>query len=315
MKQIFINLKRFDVPKSMGGLCPEDDAKKWIQNVIAQTVALGLGRYPDIQITYLLPEMLLYSAVEQLKLAEQSKKENLFLGCQGVHWKDVQLGGNFGAFTTSLPAAAAKMVGVDWAIIGHSEERRDKQEIMQVYDPETSDRDELKIRAARAVDKLINQEVHAAFSRGISVLFCLGESAAERGGGTFEEQQPRIQQSLYSQLVEGLKNITEYDDLSDKFVIGYEPIWAIGPGKTPPNGEYIAFVSRFIKQTVQEELGFNPQVVYGGGLKKENASMIAGVETLDGGLIALTRFVGEIGFDVEQLKEIVDTYRGELGRD
>ena len=43
--------------------------------------------------------------------------------------------------------------------------------------------------------------------------------------------------------------------------------------------------------------------------------MIAGVETLDGGLIALTRFVGEIGFDVEQLKEIVDTYRGELGRD
>jgi triosephosphate isomerase len=311
MKDIFINLKRFDVPKSLGGLCPKENAKSWIEEVIAQTVDLELGRHKDIRITFLLPEMLLYPAVETLEQVDIREKVNLFLGCQGVHWKDVQVGGNFGAFTTSLPAAAARMVGVDWAIIGHSEERRDKQEVMQSYDGGILSDDSLKIRAARAVDAMINKEVLAAFSQGIKVLFCLGESAEERGGGSFEEQQPRIKGSLRSQLIVGLAGINEYQP-DGNFVIGYEPIWAIGPGKTPPGREYIAFVSEFIKQTVQDAFGFVPSVVYGGGLKKENAAMIASVEALNGGLVALTRFTGEIGFEVEQLKEIVDSYLGEF---
>jgi triosephosphate isomerase len=311
MKDVFINLKRFDVPRSLGGLCPRENSKQWIEDVIDQTIELGLGNYKGIRLTYFLPEALLYPAIEKLQLIEESKKTNLALGCQGVHWKDIQPGGNFGAFTTTLPAAAANSVGAEWAIIGHSEERRDKQEVMQSYDPEIFGEDTLKIKAARAVDMLINQEIHGALGQGIKVLFCLGESAEERGEGSFEEQQPRIQEALHSQLIKGLAGITKYD-LGGKFAIGYEPIWAIGPGKVPPGKEYIAFVSSFIKQTTKEAFGFEPPVVYGGGLKKENAGMIASVDTLDGGLVALTRFTGEIGFDVEQLKEIVDTYLGEL---
>lgn len=311
MKDIFVNLKRFDVPRSLGGLCPKENSKQWIEDVIDQTIELGLGKYEEIRLIYLLPESLLYPTLEKLQLVDDIERLNLALGCQGLHWKDVQPGGNFGAFTTSLPAAAVSAVGAEWAIIGHSEERRDKQEVMQNYDPGISKDNVLKIKAARAVDTLINQEIHAAFGQGIKVLFCLGESAEERGEGSFEEQQPRIQESLHNQLIDGLAGITEYN-LDNRFVIGYEPIWAIGPGKTPPGKEYIAFVSSFIKKTVDERFGFNPPVVYGGGLKKENAGMIASVDTLDGGLVALTRFTGEIGFDVEQLKEIVDTYLGEL---
>jgi triosephosphate isomerase len=91
-------------------------------------------------------------------------------------------------------------------------------------------------------------------------------------------------------------------------VIGYEPVWAIGPGKTPPNSEYIAYVSNLIKDMVNSLYGFEIQVVYGGGLKEENAGMIAGISTIDGGLVALTRFSGEIGFYVEDLKKIIENY-------
>jgi len=91
-------------------------------------------------------------------------------------------------------------------------------------------------------------------------------------------------------------------------VIGYEPIWAIGPGKTPPGKEYISFVSAFIRQVVRRHFGLEIPVVYGGGLKEENASIIASIETIAGGLVALTRFTGEIGFDVGGLKGIVDKY-------
>jgi triosephosphate isomerase len=91
-------------------------------------------------------------------------------------------------------------------------------------------------------------------------------------------------------------------------VIGYEPIWAIGPGRVPPGPDYISFVSALIKQIVRENFDVEVAVVYGGGLKEENAATIAGIPTIDGGLVALTRFTGEIGFDVLELKIIVQKY-------
>ena len=75
-------------------------------------------------------------------------------------------------------------------------------------------------------------------------------------------------------------------------------------GKTPPGADYIGFVSSYVKQVVKEEYGFDPIVVYGGGLKEENAAMISSIDTIGGGLVALTRFTGDIGFVVEDLKII-----------
>ena len=90
-----------------------------------------------------------------------------------------------------------------------------------------------------------------------------------------------------------------------RVVIAYEPVWSIGPGKTPADKPYIQKIARFVK----ERTGGLP-VVYGGGLKKDNAQMLASIDEIDGGLIALTRFTGEIGFYPEEYIEIIRTYLG-----
>ena len=88
-------------------------------------------------------------------------------------------------------------------------------------------------------------------------------------------------------------------------VIGYEPVWSIGPGKTPAGKEYITKIARFVKEQTH-----GLDVVYGGGIKTDNAAMLASIDEIDGGLIALTRFTGEIGFYPEEYLEIIRTYLG-----
>ena len=90
-----------------------------------------------------------------------------------------------------------------------------------------------------------------------------------------------------------------------RVVIAYEPIWSIGPGKTPADKPYIEKIARFVK----ERTG-GLDVVYGGGLKVDNAEMLASIDEIDGGLIALTRFQGEIGFYPDEYLEIIKTYLG-----
>lgn len=220
MINIFINLKRFEVPKHLGGICPQDDPQAWIEWVIEKTLARVHGHESAVQFTFFLGEGLIHTAVNTIKQSTQSSGSSLSIGSQGVHWQDITPGGNFGAFTSLLPAKAAK-----------------------------------------------------------------------------------------EQLEIGLKSIETVGNRPE-ITIGYEPIWAIGPGKTPPGADYIGFVSSHIKRCVNDISGFTPSVVYGGGLKEDNAEMIAGVKTIDGGLVALTRFSGDIGFYPDDLWKIVEKYGG-----
>ena len=302
MKEIFVNLKRFDVPVELGGICPKDSSKEWIEWVIEESIKNNLGILDDITVTYLLPESLLIPAIEKLNSYNENDTKNIFLGSEGIYREDVVKGGNFGAFTTNLPAAAVKSMGLSWSIIGHSEERKDKLGIIKKYE-ENYNLD----KATKAVNSMINDEVVCALAKGINVLLCVGETAEERGNGTFNEQKPRIKKVLEEQLELCLQGCV--DIMKDKkIVIGYEPIWAIGPGKTPPGKEYIAFVSKCIKDYVMEKFRFDISVVYGGGLKEENAEMIASIDTINGGLVALTKFVQPVAFEPEGLKNIIKKY-------
>ena len=107
---------------------------------------------------------------------------------------------------------------------------------------------------------------------------------------------------LREQLSVGLDGV---NTAGGKVVIAYEPVWAIGPGKTPPGKEFIQEVAQVIKGIT----GGLP-VVYGGGLKTDNAAMLASIPEMDGGLIALTRFTWEIGFYPDEYIDIIHTYFG-----
>ena len=123
------------------------------------------------------------------------------------------------------------------------------------------------------------------------MLYCIGEKS---------EEQDAWQQVLGDQLSIGLEGVDK-----SKVTIAYEPIWSIGPGKTPADKPYITKIARFVK----EQTG-GMDVVYGGGLKTDNAAMLASIPEIDGGLIALTRFAGEIGFYPEEYLDIIRLYMG-----
>ena len=308
MARIFVNLKRFDVPRQLGGICPEDDSQSWIESIIRATVASGLGWKMGVDVAYFLPETLLIPAARTLGTFSEKERKGIYIGSQGVFRQDIQPGGNFGAFTANLPASAVIGTGATWSIIGHSEERKDKFELMAFYDPAVSTDQSAMERANTALNTILHNEVVCAFERGLNVLYCVGETAEERGDGSFAEQKPRIKEVLSQQLSLGLAGIEEYLNAGLELVIAYEPRWAIGPGKTPPGPEYIAFVSGFIKERVSSQLKINPEVLYGGGLKRENAGAIAGVDTIDGGLVALTKFTQPVAFDIDEFKAIIEMY-------
>ena len=278
MKHIYLNLKRFDVPTDLGGVNRLADVAKWADCIVSQTQE-GLRKYDASQVEFIqfFPEAHLLNAV-----SARTENSPVQIGSQGVYRENTAVGGNFGAFTTNRPASIVKTLGCDAVLIGHCEERNDKKGILA----------EAGVADAEAVNRLLNKEVKCATGAGLKVVYCIGET---------QEEQPEWETVLGKQLETGLSDVDR-----DKIVIAYEPVWSIGPGKTPADKDYITKIARFVK----EKTG-GMDVVYGGGLKADNAAMLASIEEIDGGLIALTRFQGEIGFYPEEYLEIIRLYLGE----
>lgn len=277
MKHIFLNLKRFDVPVSYGGVNRIAPMPDWGGFIVRGTQE-ALKKYDPTEVEFVqyLPEAHLLSAV-----AARSEGSPVQIGCQSVYRMNTAVGGNFGAFTTNRPVSAMLACGVGATIIGHCEERNDKMGILA----------EAGVVDTKAVNRILNQEIKLAVENGMTVLYCIGEKDTELD---------RWDEVLREQLEIGLAGVDK-----TKVVIGYEPIWSIGPGKTPAGREYIQKIARFVK-----EVTGGCDVVYGGGLKVDNAEMLASIPEIDGGLIALTRFQGEIGFYPEEYLEIIRTYLG-----
>ena len=278
MKHLYLNLKRFDVPVEYGGVNRIAPLKDWGSYIVAHTQE-GLKHYDPSQVEFVqyFPEAHILGAV-----GARCEGSPVQVGCQGVYRMNTAVGGNFGAFTTNRPAHAAAALGCGWTLIGHCEERNDKAGILA----------EAGVTDTAAVNRLLNQEIKCAQAAGLKVLYCIGEKS---------EEQEQWQQVLGDQLSIGLDGVDK-----SRVVIAYEPIWSIGPGKTPADKPYIEKIARFVK----EQTG-GLDVVYGGGLKADNAAMLASIADIDGGLIALTRFSGEIGFYPDEYLEIIRTYLGE----
>ena len=306
MKKIFVNLKRFEVSRAKGGICSMDNPIEWTKWIIDESIKLDLGNIKDVFVCYFLPEATVYTALSTLNGYPEAKRTRLKLGCQSVYRADIKEGGNFGAFTSNRPALAMKEIGCEWTMIAHSEERRDKLQMIAAYDPATETDAAASKKAADAVDSLLNAQVKCAIERGINVLFCIGETAEQKGEGGYDQYAPRVKAVIKSQIENAFKGIDKAD--IENIVLAYEPIWAIGPGKTPPDSDYISFVSKYAKEVTKELYGCELDVVYGGGLKEENAEAIAAIPTIDGGLVALTKFVQPIAFDPESLKNIIMAY-------
>jgi len=275
MKHIYLNLKRFDVPAELGGVNRLAPMADWGRTIVERTEPVLVGYDPgEVEFVQYFPEAHLLSAAAV-------RRRSVRVGCQGVYRADTAPGGNFGAFTTNRPAHAAAALGCTDVLIGHCEERNDKKGILA----------EAGAADTAAVNRLLNQEIKCAQAAGLRVLYCIGETS---------EEQPQWEAVLGEQLDVGLDGV----DLS-RVVIAYEPVWSIGPGKTPAGKDYITKIARFVK----ERTG-GLDVVYGGGLKADNAAMLASIPEIDGGLIALTRFQGEIGFYPEEYLEIIRLYLG-----
>ncbi len=264
MKKIYLNLKRFDIPVSFYGINKIGVKEEYGSKITKGIEELAL----DLPVTIFFQESNLLPALKEAKKTH--------IGCQGVHYDDVKEGGAFGAFTTFRTAKSMEAIGVKDCLIGHCEERNHLNKLNSFGGGKGD------------INLILNEEIKCAINANMEVLYCIGEKM---------EEQDRKYDVLRHQLETGLKDI----DLS-KITIAYEPVWAIGPGKTPPDREYILDIVKFIKSVV------NCPVVYGGGLKLENAKMLASIEELDGGLIALTKFGKDFGFSVEDFNEIVKEY-------
>ncbi len=192
-------------------------------------------------------------------------------GVQNVGWA------NCGPYTGEVSVDMAKDIGASLVEIGHSERRE--------WFGET--------------DATVNKKVILSLNANLKPLICVGDTADEKRWGVSAE-------SIVRQVKIALHGVSA--DQVSKVLIAYEPVWAIGPGKRPPNSDYIGLITDFIKQTVENNFNVSLPVVYGGGLKAENAAMLADINQLDGGLIALTNFNQTICFQVYELSNILSLY-------
>ena len=182
-------------------------------------------------------------------VSEALKGSNIALGAQNVHFAEK------GAYTGEISAAMLKEYGVKYVIIGHSERRQ--------YFGETNE--------------TVNKRMHAALAAGLIPIVCVGESLEERETG-------KTEQVLSVQIEEGLKGL---EDVS-AIVMAYEPVWAIGTGKTATAeqaNETIGFIRKKCAEVFCPKCAEKVRIQYGGSMNAKNCKELMAMPEIDGGLI------------------------------
>ena len=189
--------------------------------------------------------------VDLAVVSELIKGSSICLGAQNVHWAEK------GAFTGEVSANMLRELGVEYAIIGHSERRQ--------YFGET--------------DETVNARAKAAIAAGITPIICVGESLEERENGNTEAR-------VSGQVRKDLEGIAPEDVA--RLVIAYEPIWAIGTGRTATDeqaNETIGMIRATVADMLGRETAEALRIQYGGSMKPSNAKSLMAMPEIDGGLI------------------------------
>ena len=182
---------------------------------------------------------------------EYSGESRLIVGAQNMHYKDS------GAFTGEISPVMLNSVGVNWVILGHSERRH----------------------IFRESNELINLKVKAALEHNFHVILCVGETEEER---LTSKHYDVIKEQLESDLADidakGINNI----------VVAYEPVWAIGTGKTatPEDAEEMhRYIRRLFEGMYNSDIADKVRIIYGGSVKPANAKSLLVKEDIDGALV------------------------------
>ena len=205
-----------------------------------------------------------FTSLKDLRKAAEGT--NIKIGAQNMHYEES------GAYTGEISASMLSEIGVDYVIIGHSERRQ--------YFNET--------------DATVNKKIKKAFESDITPIFCVGETLEER-------ETDKTKEIVKAQIEKGLEGLSKEN--AKKLVVAYEPIWAIGTGKTASSedaNEVIAYIREIIKGIYSEEISEEVRIQYGGSVKPSNVEEIMNESDIEGAL------VGGASLEAKDFTELVN---------
>ena len=180
-----------------------------------------------------------------------AQNSNIKIGAENMHWEEK------GAYTGEVSGKMLKSINVEYVIIGHSERR--------AYFNET--------------DESVNKKIKSAFENGLNPIVCVGETLEQR-------ENNQTQHIITSQVEKALEGLSE--EQVQNTIIAYEPIWAIGTGKTatPEDANNtIKLIRNKVKEMYNSDVSENVIILYGGSVKSTNAKELFETSDIDGGLV------------------------------
>ncbi|MFQ3544860.1 triose-phosphate isomerase [Halobacillus rhizosphaerae] len=185
------------------------------------------------------------------KLVEETKGTPLEIGAQNMHFEEK------GAFTGEVSPVMLKELGVTYVVLGHSERR----EIFKETDEE------------------VNKKVHAAFNHNLTPIICVGETLDQR-------EADQTMDHVEGQVKKALEGLT--DEQAAKVIIAYEPIWAIGTGRTATSeqaNEVCTHIRKVVADFVNSDAAEAVRIQYGGSVKPANVDELLSQSDIDGALV------------------------------
>ncbi|OZM58311.1 triose-phosphate isomerase [Lottiidibacillus patelloidae] len=239
-------------------------AANWKMNMSLETAGSLITQLADTTYSNTVVVCPPYPYLYPVKLLLNQSTSNIQLGGQNVHEEDK------GAHTGDISAEMLKDVGCEHVIIGHSERRMIGE-----------------------TDELVNNKVVKALEKKLTPIICIGETAEQYDQGLTKEV-------VSSQIQTALTGVTDLSDI----VIAYEPVWAIGTGKSA-TAEQAQDIHEYIRSTIEKSHGVladEVPILYGGSVKAKNAEEFSKMKDIDGVL------VGGASLNAEEFKSIIQAF-------